>query len=385
MDLLWNFITCLVLLNVLIIAHEFGHYISARYCGVKVERFSIGMGPELCGWTDKLGTRWMISWLPIGGYIAMLGEVEVFAEEGKVDLKDENNESRKQQSSRPAERGSYLLINNWKKMLISISGPLANYVYAFVVFVIVCVFFGKPTLPPVIGEVLESSAAQSAGLQSGDFINSINDKGVKKFEDVMKCLKESEGDSIKFLITRNEMQHDVVVHPKFVEKISLFGGKKHVKTIGIKSPKTKFIELSVFDSIKYAFCECVDFTIKFCNLFSELFSGKKSLDDFGSVVNIASTAGDIFKSDGLLMLLIFTAKLSLNLGFINLLPLPVVDGGRFTISLIEQICGRSLNPKIYEKIMVVCAIFLLLLMLLTVFNDILRLESVTKIVERILL
>jgi regulator of sigma E protease len=360
----------------IVFAHEFGHYYAAKKVGVKITTFSLGMGPEIFGFTDRSGTRWSFSLLPIGGYVMMLGDGDISSTVEDKESIDKLSEEEKKQS--------ICTKNNFEKMLIAFSGPLMNYVYSFVVIAVMAFSYGVPKYSTNIGSVIEKSPAEKAGLLAGDKILSVNGKNVIKYREVAIAISEAKDREINFSIERNGEQISITVTPEITEKKSLIGKAKKSKVVGIKSEMPKFERLSILDSIKRAFCECVSATKEMAFMLSRLFAGKKSLDDLGGVVHMASIAGDLSKEGSFALLIIFTATLSLNLGFINLFPLPVLDGGRILICFIEQVINRKLNQKIQEYIMTLCAGLLILLMLVITANDVLRMESVNNFVTQVM-
>ncbi|GHT91346.1 zinc metalloprotease [Alphaproteobacteria bacterium] len=376
MDWFYYLISFFVIINTIVFVHEFGHYLAARSVGVKITTFSLGMGPELFGFNDKSGTRWRFSLLPIGGYVMMLGD-------GDASSTTEDEESIKDLTEEEKQH-SIIYKNNWEKMRVAFAGPFANYIYAFVVLFFIGISCGVPKSLPIIGEVMKGSAAEAAGFVAGDKILAIDGKQVEKFRDVLINISCSDKEKLSFEVERNGKPQIIAVTPQVTEKKKLFGGVKKTRLIGIKPGDPIFERASIIDSFTGAIGTCVSTTQEMCYMFSTLFAGKKSLDDFGGIVHMASVAGDLSKSGNFLLLILFTVTLSLNLGFINLFPLPVLDGGRIVLCFIEQVIKRKLNEKFQEYIMIACALLLILLMLATTINDILRLESVNKFVCRIL-
>ncbi|MBQ7673965.1 MAG: RIP metalloprotease RseP [Alphaproteobacteria bacterium] len=376
MTFFYYLISFLVIINVIVIVHELGHYIAAKKIGVKIVKFSVGMGPEIWGFDDKEGTHWCFSWLPIGGYVMTLGDADPSSS-------TEDTEGYEKLSEEDKKR-SIISKSNWEKMLFAFGGPLANYVYAFVVVFLMAFFYGVPKYEPVVGEVLKNSAAERAGMLAGDRVVSVDGQKVEKYRDILVHLSMSEQDDASFLIEREGKLLSINVTPEITIKKKIIGGDKKTKLFGIKSKSPVFEKLSFIGSIKRAIADCVSASKEMCLVFKKLFAGQRSLNDFGGVVYMASVAGDLTKTGNIAMLIMFTVTLSLNLGFINLFPLPVLDGGRILICFLEQITRRKFNEKFEEYIMVACAIFLIFLMFLTTINDILRIEVVDKFVSKLL-
>lgn len=376
MTFIYYLIAFLVVINLIVITHEFGHYLAAKKVGVKVVKFSVGMGSEIFGFNDKNGTRWCFSWLPIGGYVMILGDDDILSSTDLKNLKNSNFEEDKKKSISSK--------SNWEKIFIAFAGPFANYIYAFVVVFFMAFFWGVPKYEPVIGEVLKGSAAEKAGVLAGDRILSVNGQKVEKYHDVLVCLSLSEKDEANFAISRKGREISIDIAPQIVEKKNVTGISSREKIFGLKSGKPVFETLPLADSLFRAFSECVSATKEMLAVFTKLFSGKKSLNDFGGVVQMARVAGNLIQSGNFIMLIMFTVSLSLNLGFINLFPLPVLDGGRILICFLEEITRKKINAKVEGYIMGTCAIFLIFLMLLTTINDVLRIETVNNFVSKFL-
>ena len=369
MDSLYYIISFVLVITLIVFVHEFGHYWAARRAGVKVLKFSIGMGPELFGLTDKHGTRWCFSLIPVGGYVLMLGDEDISSAQSDEKINELSEEDKKQ---------AFHLKSNWQKMWISFCGPFANYIYAFVVMSLIFIFAGMPISTPQVMDTLDGSPARIAGIQKGDIIKSVNGVEIKKCEKVLAVVNKAKTESVQIVIDRNGQEMTFDITPAAQEKRSIFGKKKGYKYIGVTFDNSRYEKIGAIEAVKRSFMTCVDSTRAMLGLFKNLFTGKQSMDNLGGFVYMASVTGDIAKSGNLIMLLMFTVTLSLNLGFINLLPFPVVDGGNILVNFIEQCLGRPINRKLMDYVMSGGAICLILLMLITTMNDILRLEAVNK-------
>ncbi len=373
MAFVYYILSFFIIINIIVFVHEYGHFLAARKMGVKVSTFSIGMGPEIFGWTDKLGTRWCFSAFPIGGYVMMLGDGDISSTtENKKSLEGLTEEEKKH---------SFYAKSNWAKMWIAFCGPLFNYIYAFVVIFIMSLFYGLPTYPPVIHDIKDGSPAAEVGLKPGDKVLFVDGKKVNQFRDINLGIVFSENETINFIIERNGELKKFSIKPDIQETKKPFGGYKKKKVIGIASGEPELVKKGFFESFLVALDKCWDATVEMFSVFGRLFSGKASIDNFGGIVQMSKVAGDLSQSGNFALLIMFTVMLSLNLGFINLFPLPVLDGGRIFICFIEQLLGKKLNEKFQEYIMIVCMIFLIFLMLVTTVNDILNIKSVGKFIS----
>ncbi len=364
---LYYIISFMLVITLIVFVHEFGHYWAAKKAGVKVLKFSIGMGPELFGVTDKSGVRWSFSLIPVGGYVMMFGDDDIASSQPDKNI-EKLSEKDKQQA--------FHLKSNWQKIWISFCGPFANYIYAFIVMIGIFIVAGVPINKPEVYTVVPGSPAQVVGLQKGDVIKTINGIDVERSENVIRLVNTQKEETLKVVANRDGKDLSFDIIPAATEKRSLFGKKKGYKYIGVGFDNSKFEKIGVIEAIKRSFVSCVDTTVGMFMLFRNLINGQQSVDNLGGFVYMASVTGEIAKNGDLITLLMFTVTLSLNLGFINLLPFPVVDGGNILVSFIEQCLGRPINKKFMGYIMYIGAMCLIFLMLLTTLNDILRLKVV---------
>ncbi|MDR3155859.1 MAG: site-2 protease family protein [Holosporaceae bacterium] len=373
--MLYYIISFLVIINVIVFVHEVGHYLAARKIGARVMKFSIGMGPELCGFDDKRGTRWCFSILPVGGYVMMLGDADASSMTTDDELLNELNETEKSQA----------LANksNFEKMLVAFCGPFANYLYAFLVIIILSISSGVPFHEPTIGSVLPGSAAEKACIIPGDKVLSVNGQRVEKYRDVVRAVFDSTDEKVHLVLEREGKQLAIDVVPDLIEKKKIFGKNKKIKQLGIRSAEPILIKKTFLEAVGYAFCECLSSTKEILAGLGDLFTAKRGLDDFGGIVHMASVAGDIAKDGNLILLIMYTVTLSLNLGLLNLLPLPVLDGGTILIVFLEQVFRRKLNKKLLEYIMAGCAAFFIFIMAVVVVNDVLRIGCVSSFLSKI--
>lgn len=372
MSFIYYFLSFFLIINVIVFVHEYGHFQAARKMGVKVSTFSLGMGPELFGFSDKYGTRWIFSAFPIGGYVMMLGDGDASSmTEDKKSLEGLSEEEKKK---------SFYAKSNWAKMWIAFCGPFFNYIYAFVVIVCMSLFYGLPNYEPVVSSVKQGSPAELSGIKAGDRILFVDDKKVEKFRDISVEIFRSDREKIKFTLDRGGTVYNIEVKPEIKKTKKPWGTTKKTKLIGIVRGDPVYIKSGLLDSIRIALKDCWNTTVEMCSIFSRLFAGKTSIDNFGGIVQMTKVAGDLSKSGNFAQLVMFTVMLSLNLGFINLFPLPVLDGGRIFICFIEQISGKKLNERLQEYLMVACMIFLIFLMLITTVNDILNIEAVSNFI-----
>jgi regulator of sigma E protease len=321
--------------SILIIGHEFGHFVMAKANGVKVEEFSLGMGPKLFGIKGK-ETEYLVKALPIGGYVKMLGE-----EGGKsTDERAFNNKSPKQ------------------KLSIVAAGPIMNIILAVIILTIVGSLSGK--LLPTISSFTENSPAQQVGIMVGDKIIKINNKEIESWEQCTEIISTSKDSKINIDVNRNDEILSFVVKPNFIEE-------ENRAVIGITPVivKNNFIE-----SVKYGFNKTGEVTKLIFQSFGWLFTGKASLHDVGGPISIIKLSVKT-ASMGITNLLLFTAFLSVNLGILNIVPFPALDGGWILLLLIEIITGKKFDENKVGTVNYIGFMLLMGIMVLVTIKDIL--------------
>ncbi len=356
------------LLGVLVFVHEFGHFIIARLCGVQVDTFSIGFGRTLWSKKDKAGTEWKLSAIPLGGYCQFLGDADG-ASAGVDDAVNTLSDEEKKKA--------FIFQNPFKKLAIVLAGPLANYFFAIVVFAVVFAGLGKIIYPPVVGSVIEGSAAQLAGIQENDRIIVINGHQISSFDQVGKEVAlVDDSNMITMTLLRNGEKINLTFPLTTIDYSS--DGETTVKQrmLGIKSLNKIELEhqkMSFPTAVKEAFVQTWDITLTTLRGVGQMISGRRSSKELGGIIRIAEMSGDITKKYGWLDLIMFSALLSINLGLINLFPIPVLDGGHVVIFLLEIITGREINNRIKETLFKIGFGLLILLMVFATWNDIVHL------------
>ena len=355
----------LVVLSVLIFVHEFGHYLIARWCGVRVEVFSIGFGPELFGWTDRANTRWKVSAIPLGGYVKMYGE-ETFGQE--EDTPDNAQPS-------PAQRElSFRYKSLRQRSAIVSAGPLANILFALAVLLGLFAAVGAPAPLPVVGSVQPDSAAAEASFAPGDVVLAIGDEPVAWFEDLRRIVNASPGEPLHFRVQRGDSEVDIVATPRATEQTE-DGETKRIGLLGIRPDLTKvgYHELSLPQAAAAAVGQTWALTTQIFTTLLNVVQGNRALDELGGPIRIAQLSGQVAQ-DGAVSLLYFMAALSVNLALINLLPIPVLDGGHLLLYGIEAVTRRPLNKRIVEYAFRAGIVFVVGLMLLATWNDLKSLQ-----------
>ncbi|TDQ80520.1 site-2 protease [Dongia mobilis] len=355
----------LVLLTPLVFVHEMGHFLVARLCGVRVEVFSIGFGREIFGITDKHGTRWKFSLLPLGGYVRMFGMAANELEGGEGEPKDMSEADRKV---------SFAHKTVWQRAAIVAAGPAANFLFAVVVLGVLYVSYGKTYRAPTIDEVVVPSAAQEAGLLPGDRITAINGQATDRFEDVAAVVQLNLDRPLTLSIRRGEADLTIDVQPQIVVEKDIFGNEQRIGRLGIVSKSEGITaELGPIDAAVEAAGETYRIAASMLTGIWQMITGVRSADEIRGVLSIADMSGEVAKF-GFLSLVSLAVLLSINLGLINLFPVPMLDGGHLAYYVVEAVRGRPLSDGAQEWGLKIGLAMVLSLMLFATWNDLVYLE-----------
>ncbi len=360
LSLLHYFLSFVVVISVIVFVHEFGHYIVAKWCGVKIDVFSLGFGKELFGWNDKSGTRWKVCALPFGGYVKMYGDASAASNADK-DALDAMSADEKSLTSHHKSLA--------KKAAIVSAGPIANFLLTIVLLTGVIYSVGLPSTKPEIGEVMADSPAAAAGLQPGDVIKQVNDKHMKRFNDIPMAIATNLGKPITLLLERGGKEIEIIITPKMMETDDGLGNTVNVPRIGIASTKIQIENIG----FAHALWEAVQRTYGICvttlDAVGQIIMGERSITELKSPVGIAKFSGQAMER-GFLTVIMLMATLSANLGLINLFPIPVLDGGHLAYYAAEALRGRPLAERVQEWGMRVGFALIMTLMMVTLFNDV---------------
>lgn len=355
-----------VVLGVLVFVHELGHFLVARMCGVKVDVFSIGFGKELWGRRDKHGTYWKVAAVPLGGYCQFLGDDDAAS----------SGESKATELSEEEKKYTFQFQSPFKKLVIALAGPLANYLFAILIFAGIFFLFGKITFPPVVGEVFEGSAAAKAGIIPNDRILTINGNKIESFDDIRKEVDLTVANEVVVEILRDGKEIRLQFPLTELEVPEANGTTSKRPMLGVKSVnmiELNHVRLSLLQSFKEAGFEAWNVTEATLRGVGQMITGKRSGEEIGGIIRIAEMSGDISKQSGFLDLIVFMALLSINLGLINLFPIPVLDGGHIVIYLAEIVVGREINASIKDALFKVGFSLIVALMIFATWNDFVRL------------
>jgi regulator of sigma E protease len=350
----------LIVLTILVFVHELGHYLVARYNKVKIEVFSIGFGPELFGWHDKAGTRWKFSMIPLGGYVRMYGDADASSRPDTESLKqmDEEEKSMSLHSKRVGQR-----------MAVSAAGPFANFLFAIVVFAGLFMVKGEPITPATVGAVSPGKIAEKAGLKEGDKIISLNGVPVSNFHELRNLIISNKGKDVDLRFARAAVEQ--TVHLKMVE-VDPMGLEKPVGVMGIGPSLPEYHNVNPLQAVTHAVGTTWRISVDTLTGLGQIIVGKRSSEELGGILSIGDMASKSAKG-GFAALLVFMAMLSINLGLINLLPIPVLDGGHLLFCGIEGIRGKPVPEKIQEYAFMAGLAIVVSVMLMSTWNDVVRL------------
>ncbi len=352
----------LIILTILVFVHELGHYLVARYNKVTIEVFSIGFGPELFGWHDKAGTRWKFSIIPLGGYVKMYGDADASSRPDTKSLKKMTKEQ-KLNSLHSKSVG--------QRMAVSAAGPFANFLFAIVVLAGLFMIKGEPFTPASVGAVSSGKIAEKAGLKAGDKIISLNGVPVKDFHDLRNQIIHNKGKDVDVRYLRDSTEQ--MVHVKMVE-VDTLGVETPVGVMGIAPPLPEYHKTNPLQAVTHAIEKTWRMSVDTLLGIGQMITGQRSAEELGGILSIGEMAGKSAKGGGTTLFL-FMAILSINLGLINLLPIPVLDGGHLLFYGIEGIFGKPVPEKIQEYAFMVGLALVLGVMLMSTWNDVVRLIS----------
>ena len=344
-------IISLLVLSFLIFFHELGHFLAARFFGVHVEVFSIGFGKKVYKKVYK-GTKYALSMIPLGGYVQMKGQ-------------DDTNPLKTS-----SDNDSYNVKKPWQRIIILLAGPFANFILAFILYVAIG-SIGVSKFAPVIGNISKDSPALIGGLKSNDKIISINKIPIKTWDELSRKIRKSDN-LLQFQIVRNGKIKNINIMPKIHTYKNMFGETLKKKMVGIApNGKTIMIKYNLLQSIPFAWQETKNATTLIVKSLQKLIEGVVPAKDLGGIVSIVQVTAQASKI-GIVALFGLTALISVNLGVLNLLPIPALDGGHIMFNLYEMITKKEPSERVVYYLTLAGWVFLLSLMAFTIFNDIYR-------------
>lgn len=327
----------LLVIGPLIFLHELGHYLAGRAFGVRSDAFSIGFGPELFGWNDRRGTRWRVAALPLGGYVKFAGDMNATSTPSDDWLRLSPEERAVTFQAKPV----------WQRFLIVAAGPVTNLMIAVLIFIGFFAFLGEPRTPPVVAGIAPASAAAEIGLRAGDRILSVESMPIERFEDIAAIVSNRAGQQLPLRIERGGRVIDVVAVPHADVLRDRFGNEFRRGLLGIRPGERVNVALGPVDTIVAAVRHTGDVIHMMVETIWQVVSGRRSVQELGGPLKIAQFSGQQ-ASLGWLPFVEFIAMISINLGFINLLPIPLLDGGHLFFYALEGIRRRPLPEAAQE-------------------------------------
>lgn len=363
-SLIGYIIPFLIVLTIVVFFHELGHFLVARWNGVKVDAFAVGFGPELIGFTDRQGTRWKFCAIPLGGYVKFMGD----ANAASVPDRD-----RLESMSADEREGSFEHKAVWQRALVVAAGPIANFILAIVIFTGSFYFVGQIHSDPVVSEIVADSAAEEAGFQVGDVIHTVDGNEIRSFSDIPRLVAPNHGIEMRFGVERDGKDLEITVVPRLQEREDRFGNLQRIGIIGIISrsedsnPRVR--EFGFFEAASKAVGETAFIIKRTFQYLGAIIVGRESADQLSGPIGIAKISGDV-ATLGWTALINLAAVLSVSIGLLNLFPVPMLDGGHLVYYAYEAIFGKPMSERAQELGFRFGFVLLIGLMLFATRNDI---------------
>ena len=364
-SVIWEvIIPFLVVLTILVFVHEWGHYLIARRCNVRVEVFSVGFGPEIKGWTDAAGTRWKLSAIPLGGYVKMFGEGE------SLNTDDGEREMTPEERARSFHHKTL-----GQRSAIVFAGPAINFLFAVVVFAGLFSIVGEPNPMAAVGRVTDNSAAAAAGLKTGDRILAVDGRETPLFSDLQAAIRPNPGVTLRLDVLRGEQRISITATPRPQKSTEPDGTVREIGLLGV-GPNSEFVTYiphNPFIAVWLGIQRSYAVTRLIIRNLGEMVSGDRSAKELGGPIRIAQISGQLCQG-GIFDCLHFMAVLSVNLGLLNLFPIPLLDGGHLAFFAAEKVRGRPLGPRAQEYGFRLGLAFVLGLFIFVTWNDLVQLR-----------
>ena len=361
--ILMTVLAFVLVLGPLVFIHEMGHYLVGRWFGVKADVFSIGFGKELAGWTDKRGTRWKLSALPLGGYVQFAGDMNPASQPTPEWLALPAEERNRTFPAKPL----------YQRALIVLAGPVTNLLFAVLILAGFTLAYGKVVIPPVIGEVQTGSAADRAGLLPNDRVVSIRGKAMDSFLDVRMQVGQFPGDPLDMVVLREGRQVEIAASAAVKVESDRFGNTQKIGFLGIGPKSYEIVRVGPINAVVEGVRQTRDIIGMMVTGIGQIITGKREVKELGGPIKIAKYSGELLVS-GWQAFIGFVALISINLGFINLLPIPVLDGGHLAFYAAEAIRRKPVGQRGQEWAFRTGIAFVMALMLFVTINDVASLK-----------
>jgi regulator of sigma E protease len=372
MDLVRSVISCwgglpvLFVFSIVVFVHELGHFLVARWCGIRVLVFSIGFGPELLGFNDRHGTRWKLAAIPLGGYVKFLGDDNAASVPDQAAMA-QMSEAERQESFPAKSLGA--------RAAVVAAGPIFNFLMAIVIFAGLAMVFGKPSTAARVDIVQQGSAAEEAGFQPGDVVLSINGRRIDSFTEMQRIVSLSAGEKLTIVVRRGESDVTLTAVPRMQEVKDPFNDVTRRGILGISrspDPTERMYEpVSPIGALTWGVAETYFVIEGTLTSIGRMFVGRESADQVGGPIRIAEVSCQV-ATIGMAALLHLAAVLSISIGLLNLFPIPLLDGGHLLFYAIEKLRGRPLSDRAQEFGFRIGLAVVLMLMIFATYNDISR-------------
>ncbi len=359
----------LFVLTIVVFFHELGHFLVARWCGVKVIAFSVGFGPELFGRNDRKGTRWKLCAIPLGGYVKFAGDENAASVPDHASVAAMSAEER---------RGAFLTKSVGRRAAIVAAGPIANFILSIVIFAALFGFLGRAEVAPRIDLVQEGSAAEVAGIQPGDVVVSVDGRAIGSFSQLQRLVTGSADTPLEVTLSRGGEEVVVTAVPERREITDRFGNTQRVGMLGVqrssKPEDVVYRSYSPLAAVAEGVSETWFVVVRTASYVGGIFTGKESADQLGGPIRVAQISGQV-ATLGLAALLNLTAVLSVSIGLLNLMPVPMLDGGHLLFYAFEAARGRPLSERVQDIGFRIGIGLVLMLMIFATWNDVLHLSA----------
>ncbi|WP_029073477.1 RIP metalloprotease RseP [Kaistia adipata] len=359
----------LFVLTIVVFFHELGHFLVARWCGVRVKAFSIGFGPELIGFNDRRGTRWKISAIPLGGYVKFLGDEDAASTPSRDAIADMSEEDRKD---------TFFAKNVWQRAAIVAAGPIANFILAIAIFAGIFTVYGRETTTARVDQVVAGGAAETAGFKVGDLVLSIDGSPIASFNDLQRIVSASADEKLTIVVERDGGEVTLEATPQRREITDRFGNVHKIGQLGLSrsasAADVKRERYSLPQAIVLGAQETWFIIDRTFDYIGGIFTGRESTEELGGPIRVAQVSGQV-ATLGVVALINLAAILSVSIGLLNLFPVPMLDGGHLLFYLFEIVRGKPLSPRAQDIGFRIGLAAVLMLMLFTTWNDIIHLSS----------
>lgn len=356
----------LFVLTIVVFFHELGHFLVARWCGVRVLVFSLGFGPELFGFTDRRGTRWKVSAVPLGGY------VKFFGDDNAASVPDPDALARMSAAERKVSFFDQPVRN---RSAIVVAGPIANFILAIVIFAAIFMVIGKSETTARIDEVLPGSVAERAGFRAGDMVVAINGGAIANFSEMQRIVSTNADEELRFGIDRNGTRIEITARPELREEKDTFGNVHRLGILGVRRSlapgEAIFKKVDPLTALSLGVGETWFVAKQTLTYIGRVVAGRESAEQIGGPLRIAQVSGQ-FATISLSAVFHLAAILSVSIGLLNLFPVPLLDGGHLLFYLVEAVRGRPLSDYAQEMGIRVGLVLILALMIFATRNDIMH-------------